>query len=73
MAVSIEQAAEMLGVSRAFAFRLAARGELPTVRLGRRLLVPLSSLEEVLTPDTDPNSRRRRTRRQRETDEAATG
>lgn len=73
MTVTVEQAAEVLGISRAFAFRLAAKGELPTVRLGRRLLVPLRSLEEVLTPDVEPSTRRRRARRQREANEATAG
>jgi excisionase family DNA binding protein len=34
----------LLGVSRAFAYELAARGELPTIRLGRRILVPKAAL-----------------------------
>jgi len=34
----------MLGVSRAFAYELVARGELPTIRLGRRVMVPKVAL-----------------------------
>jgi excisionase family DNA binding protein len=34
----------MLGISRAFAYELVARGELPVIRLGRRLLVPKAGL-----------------------------
>jgi excisionase family DNA binding protein len=33
-------AAQLLGVSRAFAYELAAKGEIPTVRFGRRIVVP---------------------------------
>lgn len=40
LAVSIQEAARLLGVSRSFAYELCSRRELPTVRLGRRLVVP---------------------------------
>lgn len=48
LTVSVEEAGELLGISRAFAYELAARGELPTLRLGRRLLVPRKALEALL-------------------------
>jgi excisionase family DNA binding protein len=41
---SVSEAAELLGISRAFAYELVARGELPVIRLGRRRLVPKVSL-----------------------------
>ena len=41
---SVTQAADLLGISRAFAYELVARGELPFVRLGRRRLVPRIAL-----------------------------
>jgi len=41
---TVTEAAELLGVSRAFAYELAARGELPVLRLGRRLVVPKAAL-----------------------------
>ncbi|WP_371878673.1 helix-turn-helix domain-containing protein [Conexibacter sp. S30A1] len=37
----VEQAAQVLGVGRTAAYDAARRGELPTRRLGRRLLVPV--------------------------------
>jgi excisionase family DNA binding protein len=43
-AVSVADAGQMLGVSRAFAYELVARGELPTIRLGRRVMVPKVAL-----------------------------
>jgi excisionase family DNA binding protein len=33
---TVAEAGEMLGISRAFAYELVARGELPVIRLGRR-------------------------------------
>jgi excisionase family DNA binding protein len=41
---TVAQAGEMLGISRAFAYELVARGELPVIRLGRRRLVPKAGL-----------------------------
>jgi len=46
--MSFEEAGELLGISRAFAYELVARGELPHLRLGRRLLVPRKALHELL-------------------------
>jgi excisionase family DNA binding protein len=46
--VSVEEAGELLGISRRSAYRAAANGELPTLRLGRRLLVPTARLLEML-------------------------
>ena len=37
---TVAEAGELLGISRAFAYELVARGELPVIRLGRRCLVP---------------------------------
>ena len=41
---TVAEAGEMLGISRAFAYELVARGELPVIRLGRRRLVPKVAL-----------------------------
>jgi len=42
--LSQSEAGEMLGISRAFAYELVARGELPVIKLGRRRLVPKAGL-----------------------------
>ena len=41
---TVSEAAALLGISRAFAYELVARGELPVIRLGRRRLVPRRAL-----------------------------
>ncbi len=41
---TVAEAGELLGISRAFAYELVARGELPVIRLGRRRLVPKIAL-----------------------------
>jgi excisionase family DNA binding protein len=46
--LSVEQACELLGVSRSVGYRAAASGDLPTLRWGRRLYVPTARLLELL-------------------------
>ena len=48
LACSVEDAARTLGISRGLAYELARQGQLPTIRLGRRLLVPLEALHRML-------------------------
>lgn len=45
---NVEEAGEMLGISRRSAYRAAANGELPALRIGRRLLVPTAQLLDLL-------------------------
>ena len=44
----------MLGISRSAAYRAAARGEIPTIRIGGRLLVPTAKLYAMLDWTYDP-------------------
>ena len=44
LVVSVAEAGALLGISRAFAYELVARGELPVICLGRRRLVPKAAL-----------------------------
>lgn len=46
--ISLEQAGQILGVSRRTAYRAAARGQIPTLRLGRRIFVPTARLLDLL-------------------------
>lgn len=48
LTMSVEDAARLLGVSRGLAYEAARKGELPTIRLGRRLLVPRARLLELV-------------------------
>jgi excisionase family DNA binding protein len=47
-AMTIPEAAELLDVSRSAGSRAVARGEIPTIRIGRRLLVPTAKLYAML-------------------------
>ena len=44
---TVEEAARLLGISRAHAYDLVARDELPHLRLGRRLVVPKHAIEAL--------------------------
>lgn len=46
--LSIAEVSRRLGVCRATGYNLAHTGQLPVVRLGRRLLVPVAGLEKLL-------------------------
>jgi excisionase family DNA binding protein len=49
---SVTEAGELLGISRAFAYQLVTRGELPVIRLGRRWLVPKRALLALVDLDS---------------------
>ena len=53
LVLTVSEAAELLGISRAFAYELVARGELPVIRLGRRRLVPRRALLALV--DQEPS------------------
>ncbi len=48
LVLSVPEAAKMLGLSRNGGYLAAARGEIPTIRIGSRLLVPRAALERLL-------------------------
>ncbi|MHB1988250.1 MAG: helix-turn-helix domain-containing protein [Acidimicrobiales bacterium] len=45
---TVEEAAERLGIGRATAYEAVARSEIPSIRIGRRILVPRAALERML-------------------------
>jgi excisionase family DNA binding protein len=46
--LTITEASEALGVSRNKAYEAARRGEIPTIKIGKRILVPAAALERML-------------------------
>ncbi len=46
--LSVPKAAEILGISRASAYRYAASGDLPTRRLGSRVYVVTARLKDII-------------------------
>lgn len=55
LAYSVSEAAEALGVSCRTAWALVASGRLGTVRVGRRVLVPVVALGEFIAADLRPS------------------
>jgi excisionase family DNA binding protein len=49
--ISVTEAGAMLGIGRSAAYSAAARGDLPTIRLGRRIVVPTAALRRLLAID----------------------
>ncbi len=49
--LTIEEAASLLGLGRSACYEAARRGEIPTRRLGRRVLVPVPALLRWLGVD----------------------
>jgi len=56
LVVTVTEAAELLGISRGLAYELARAGQLPSLRLGRRLVVPHAALLEWLERGARPES-----------------
>lgn len=48
LVVTVEEAAGLLGISRGLAYEGVRQGTIPSVRIGRRLLVPLEALRRLL-------------------------
>ena len=48
LTLTVEEVAATLGISRAFAYEAVRRGEIPSIRIGRRVLVPRAALEKLI-------------------------
>jgi excisionase family DNA binding protein len=54
--LTVDEAALILGVSRNSAYQAAHTGELPTIKIGKRLLVPRVAFEKMVGPIVQPAS-----------------
>ena len=48
LTLTVDEAAQVLGISRALAYELIARRQIPSLRLGRRIVVPRRALEAIV-------------------------
>lgn len=56
LTVTVTEAAKLLGISRGLAYTLVRTGEIRSIRLGRRLLVPRQVIDQLLhDQDRDPS------------------
>ena len=58
--LSIPEAGEALGICRSAAYEAARTGQLPTIRIGKRILVPVVALERMLRECADRSELDRR-------------
>jgi excisionase family DNA binding protein len=52
LTLSVPEAALRLGISRTLAYELVSRGGLPSVRLGRRIVIPIAALSQMISDST---------------------
>ncbi len=52
MLLTVREAAELLRISRNLAYELVARGEIPSIRLGRIIRVPRTALAQWLATES---------------------
>ena len=46
--LSVPEAAKLLGIGKNLAYEAVQRGEIPSIKVGRRLLIPRVALEQML-------------------------
>jgi excisionase family DNA binding protein len=56
LTMTIPEAAEKLGIGRNQGYQAAKAGQIPTIRVGHRILVPVSALENKLLHATGPKT-----------------
>lgn len=49
---TVEEAAQLLGISRSFAYEAVQRGEIPSMRIGRRIIAPKLALHRFVESHT---------------------
>lgn len=54
--ITVPEAAELLELSRTAAYEAARRGDIPTLRLGRALRVPVHALRALLSGEDRPTA-----------------
>ena len=50
--LTVEEAARLLGISRALAYELVRDGEIPSLRLRRRIVIPRRVIDALLDGET---------------------
>ena len=46
--LTVPEAAKVLGIGRSAAYEAARIGQIPTIRIGKRILVPVVAMEKML-------------------------
>ena len=53
---TVEETAELLGISRSTAYECVRTGEIPSLRFRSRIVVPAQAIDALLTPDAAARS-----------------
>jgi excisionase family DNA binding protein len=62
LTLSVDETAKCLGIGRNSAYEAIARGEIPVIRVGKRLLVPKAALETLLAAGQPLNNKDNKSR-----------
>jgi excisionase family DNA binding protein len=54
--LTVEEAARVLGIGRGPAYQAVRRGDIPSIRIGKRMLVPRAALERMLARGSGPEA-----------------
>lgn len=57
LVLSVPRAGALLGLGRSASYSAARRGDLPTIKIGRRVVVPRARLAELLGEPVDAPTR----------------
>lgn len=53
LTLSVQECASRMGISRALCYEMAKRGELPSIKCGDRVLIPMKALEKKLAGERE--------------------
>jgi excisionase family DNA binding protein len=53
LTLSVDEAGKMLGLSRGLMYQAVRKGEIPSIRIGRRILIPRAALHRMLKDAVD--------------------
>jgi excisionase family DNA binding protein len=54
--LTVEETSRLLRLSRGATYEAVRRGQLPSIRIGRRILIPRAALEKLLERQDSPNT-----------------
>lgn len=54
--LTVDETAAVLGIARSTAYESVRNGEIPSIKVGRRRLVPTAALRRLLELDAEPHT-----------------
>jgi hypothetical protein len=60
LTITVEKAGRLLGVGRNSAYEAARQGQIPTISIGKRLVVPVKAFEQLLECNAKPSWRKKK-------------